>query len=917
MRPIRLIMSAFGPYAGKTQLDLEQLGTEGLYLITGDTGAGKTTIFDAVTFALYGEASGENRQAEMFRSKYAAPETPTYVELTFAYAGQVYDVKRNPEYQRPKSRGEGFTTEKANAELRYPDGRVVTKRKEVDRAVAEIMGVDRSQFTQIAMIAQGDFLKLLLASTDERKKIFQKIFRTQSYARLQAKLQEQTKGLSVKYRSLRDSVSQYAGSIKCGPEHADQADRARAGELPMGEVVALLEQLIEEDAGAGVRYLAEIAGIEGTLEGITQTLTRAEEQEKQEISRRAARNSLAEWEEKLEACGRSLDQAREKQPEIEQLARTVAELEARLPDYEELDEKEQALTRQTEGLAALEETHSSKEAQKCRLSEELIRLLEEQKGLEQAGEEKAVLEADQEKISREMTALEELEAALSALRGLEADLLEAQEDYLGKAAVSEELKNQLEAQNRAYLDAQAGILAETLKPGTPCPVCGSPDHPAIARRPAQAPARAELDKCRKGAEKAEKETVRASREAGRLSAIREEKAAAIAEKAQALGLTAELPQISQALQMRQEQLSGQAEEIRSKLDEARKKIARKSELDREIPERQRAERTLSEELTSLTASVAVDRAEQKGLQQRIGELKQKLKFASQAAARAEIRKLSREKTAMEAGIRAAGEAHAEADKQVSHLKAVLAEADKQERLLIDIEAEQAKKDDLAARKANLLDLVRSASTRAETNREILGHIQAQSRLLDEVQIRLSWVKALSDTASGQLSGKEKIMLETYVQMTYFDRIIARANTRFMMMSGGQYELKRRRESGNAQSQSGLDLDVIDHYNGTERSVKTLSGGESFKASLSLALGLSDEIQSSAGGIRLDTMFVDEGFGSLDEESLQQAVRALMELAEGDRLVGIISHVAELKQRIDKQIVITKEKSGGSRAEILA
>ncbi len=159
------------------------------------------------------------------------------------------------------------------------------------------------------------------------------------------------------------------------------------------------------------------------------------------------------------------------------------------------------------------------------------------------------------------------------------------------------------------------------------------------------------------------------------------------------------------------------------------------------------------------------------------------------------------------------------------------------------------------------------------------------------------------------------MLETYIQMTYFDRIIVRANTRFMVMSGGQYELKRRAEADNNRRQSGLELDVIDHYNGTRRSVKTLSGGESFLASLSLALGLSDEIQSSAGGIRLDTMFVDEGFGSLDEESLRQALRALSALSEGNRLVGIISHVAELKERIDRQIVVTKDRDGGSRAQI--
>ena len=233
---------------------------------------------------------------------------------------------------------------------------------------------------------------------------------------------------------------------------------------------------------------------------------------------------------------------------------------------------------------------------------------------------------------------------------------------------------------------------------------------------------------------------------------------------------------------------------------------------------------------------------------------------------------------------------------------------------IDIEEQISRRKELISTKEAMIKNKESIHALSANIRN-LENIKSGSRNLEEIEAKWTWIKALSDTANGNISGKEKIMLETYIQMRYFDRIIARANTRFMIMSDGQYELKRRKEADNRQSQSGLDLDVIDHYNGTERSVKTLSGGESFKASLSLALGLSDEIQSSAGGIRIDTMFVDEGFGSLDEESLQQAIKALAELTKGDRLVGIISHVSELKERIDSQIVVTKGKSGGSKAVI--
>jgi exonuclease SbcC len=223
--------------------------------------------------------------------------------------------------------------------------------------------------------------------------------------------------------------------------------------------------------------------------------------------------------------------------------------------------------------------------------------------------------------------------------------------------------------------------------------------------------------------------------------------------------------------------------------------------------------------------------------------------------------------------------------------------------------------ELLAEKQELSHRLTTLAARIAGNQWALDHIERQSKALSALEAQLVWVRALSNTANGKISEK-KVMLETYIQMTCFDRIIARSNTRLMVMSGGQYELKRRLAAEDHRSQSGLELDVIDHYNGTERSVKSLSGGESFQASLSLALGLSDEIQSYTGGVRLDTMFVDEGFGSLDEDSLQQAIRALSGLTEGNRLVGIISHVAELKEKIDRQIRVTKDKSGGSRAEIL-
>lgn len=303
MRPLKLVMSAFGPYAGRTELDLEQLGTGGLYLITGDTGAGKTTIFDAITFALYGEASGSSRETDMFRSKYADPDTPTEVELVFAYAGKEYTVKRSPEYRRPKKRGEGFTLAKADAQLSYPDGRVISKQKDVNRAVIDIMGIDRDQFTQIAMIAQGDFLKLLLASTEDRKKIFRRIFHTQPFQQLQDRLREMSLELKREHDEVSASLRQYIGGILCdeGDVLFVDVQSAWRGESPVSEIVRLLQRLIARDEESAQLRAADDRALKEEEERISGRLARAQERAKAEKQHAELAASLSAEESKLEA----------------------------------------------------------------------------------------------------------------------------------------------------------------------------------------------------------------------------------------------------------------------------------------------------------------------------------------------------------------------------------------------------------------------------------------------------------------------------------------------------------------------------------------------------------------------------------------------------------------------------------------
>ena len=921
MRPLKLVLSAFGPYAGRTELDLAQLGTGGLYLITGDTGAGKTTIFDALTYALYGEASGANRDASMFRSKYAKPETPTEVELTFSYAGKTYTVKRNPEYDRPKARGEGFTVQKAEALLRYPDGRVVTRQRDVDQAIREIMGINRSQFMQIAMIAQGDFLKLLLATTGERQAIFRQIFKTELFQALQERLKRDAASLNDLCSAARSSLAQFIGGIEADELDALSIDvsRAKAGDLPIADVVELLNRLIEKDASAESaldrrkeeldRKLATINGVLGQIN--------AQEKAKAAVERNRAELDLeTQRHAELKAA---LEAQRAAVPETERAADEKSKLEAELPRYDALDKLGRELKKAREELAAKEAAHAADLQKSTAAGQTLEALRQELKTLADAGAERQRLFSEREKKDGRKKAVDGLLADLSAHRKERAKLEALRREYLEASEAGRRASAEYEAKNKAFLDEQAGIIAETLEDGKPCPVCGSTEHPHPAAKSAQAPTEAQLRKSKAEAEAAQRAAQQKSEECAAANEKLIGQAESIRAKLEELGLSCEPGNAETVLMVARGELENELGQLAASIRTEDRRMARRAALEAEIPRKETALTGQKEALEALSNAIAGQRAEiLSKAKQREAEAGS-LRFESRQRAEARIGELDALIGRLKARLKRAEEAFNASDKRIGELRAAIEGLEEQlaEKIELDKEAGLRQKSELTEERKEADRKSKALSARLSANRAALTNIRDKSAELDGLEKRYTWLKALSNTAAGSIAGKEKIMLETYIQMTFFDRIVARANTRFMIMSGGQYELKRRREAENKVNQSGLDLDVIDHYNGTERSVKTLSGGESFMASLSLALGLSDEIQSSAGGVRLDTMFVDEGFGSLDEESLDQAMKALSGLAEGNRLVGIISHVAELKNRIDRQIVVTKEQTGGSRAEIIS
>ena len=918
MRPLKLTMAGFGPYAERQELDFSLLGERGLYLITGDTGAGKTTIFDAITFALFGQASGENREAHMLRSKYARPEDPTYVELTFAYGGKVYTVRRSPEYERAKTRGTGTTRQAAEAVLTRPDGSVVTRLKDVDRAVTEILGLTREQFSQVAMISQGDFRRLLQADTRERQKIFRDIFGTGPFVLLQNQLKDRAGEMRERLDETSRSIRQYMEGIVCadGSPLAPTVARANEGLLPTAEVKALLAELLAEDSAAQETWEQQLQDTEQQSAQVSARLAQAAAYDRAREALEQNRLREARQTEELALATAALDAARDAAPQREALVHRAAEIGLLLPSYDRLDAMAvEAAEKEKDHGAAMAQRHQAQQACAA-LTGQLAALRQEQTSLTHAGAEKEKLTAQRRELTRQQERFAALRAGMAALEEQRQLLREKQALYRAAAQKAQQLQELYAAKHHSFLNEQAGIMAAELTDGAPCPVCGSVSHPRLAVMSADAPTQSDVNAARRAAEQAQKAAEQASTEAGRHNGL--VSAAEERLRAESDALLPDIPfdRAGQAAAQQEAALAEGMAALEAAIAAAAHGELRKNQLDRLIPQREQQLKQAEDAFAAARERIAGLEAAAAELRERTDQLRRSLPFPHRSAAAEEKRRAEQALQAMNESLQQAETAQRSAREGLAATRAAAEELQRQLQQggEGDMDALQQTARELAVRKTHILTAQKILHTRLSTNSAAARKIEEKAAELTALEETYGWMKALAETANGNLAGKEKIMLETYIQATCFDRILERANLRLQKMSGGQYDLKRRRSAGGLRSQSGLELDIVDHINATERSVNTLSGGEAFLASLALALGLSDEVQMSTG-IRLDTLFVDEGFGSLDSEALAKAYATLSGLTEGNRLVGIISHVAELKERIDRQIIVTKERSGGSRARI--
>lgn len=911
MKPIHLRMSAFGPYAATQELDFSRLGQQSIFLITGDTGAGKTTIFDAIMFALYGQASGANREVRSFRSQYAAPEARTEVELTFEYKQATYRISRSPEYRRPKLRGDGETNQPADASLWRGSELLETGVSNVTRAVEDLLGLSAAQYGQIAMIAQGEFLKLLLAPTEERRDIFRRIFNTEVFLALQEKLKHDYLELNRSYQAIKQDLVRRAESVVLAEDWPLAAARQ---ELIEGlDFVGLCDQLAEhnrQDDALSRELAEELTKTQEQLDDIHQTIGLAELQVAQRAKLAQLSDKLERLAEQLPELHRAMTQAEADRPRRDELIQLQERDRAKQTVFEELARRESDLAAETAELTKLSDEHRAAEVEMSRLKESLADMKQALAGMSGLDQQALSLSETKARLSDMAGRLEQLSRRQADIDRLSEETALQQAAYLARQADFKQCHEKLGRLEQLFYGAQAGLLAQRLLPGEACPVCGSTSHPRPAEMAQDAPGEDDLNQAKTELEQARHMMEQASQAAAGLRARQVSLKQLQAEEAAYFS-----PEEAEFdLAEWRSRLSREESDYQRQSEEWNARQTKREKLTLAIPEGESQLSRESERLQELDRRLAGGQQSLRDKQARVEELKQGLGDLTKG-------ELNRRMAARDEDI-------ARIDQAIKQTAADWQTAASEQQLLQGQHHSLAEQlagqpdwrlDELQARREELTGLRRTMSERREIIQARLAANQTSWQAinddigrLDQTARQLSWLKNLSDTANGQLTNQPKIQFETYLQMAYFDEIIRRANRRLAGMTNQQYELIRQAGAG-ARSQVGLDLDVIDYYNGSRRSVRTLSGGESFKASLALALGLSDTIQEFAGGVSLDSMFVDEGFGSLDEDSLQAAINTLAELSQGRRLVGIISHVRELKDQLDAQVIVTKSRAGSTIA----
>ena len=1032
MRPLKLVMTAFGPYAGRTEVDFSALGRNGLFLITGDTGAGKTSIFDAITYALYGEMNGD-RDAKGVRSDFADPDTPTSVELTFEHLGKEYRVFRSPEQPRPKKRGEGFTNAPRVDDFQG-EGFHDTKKAAVDERIRDLIGLDSKQWHQTVMIAQGEFRKILSVSTDERRKIFRSVFATGAIDDFQNRIKDEYNQAKSGFKGFEDRLRDISSSVVCIGESDSEELATMSGKSVFSEELkALIESMVSRDTEnlahaektvsgwngklilankrleeadginaridrleANISELAEMDAKAPEMEGREAMLKRirtamsikpkADEAERCRLSMESDSRDIREAKANLEELRTRESGLAQKSAEAEermategaQLSERLAELKSQRTAFGDIAKLEGDIASINANISEAEGAESSLAERKAELETRREELRDFLRQHGEAAADLATCESDIGKEESRLRSLKDLKVSIDKGIGSSRRASEAigrqQEALDARNAVQEEL---LDARRR-YYGSVAGRMASVLEDGRPCPVCGSTHHPSKAPLTEGSVTDEMLDALEDRMSEASSGYEKAAADASSLRAVADENLdnvkrafaelvgggasdyggmlsateASIEESTQALSDLSirkkDLEELAHRKHQADTELNGmdglfddlekKAAEARNRLSDLRTergkaegsletlrssvRFATAEALDAEYVKAESALDAIRDEQTTSAEALGAVRRDISSGETLLSTRKQDLEShtASYEDSRDETERLlkasgmtmeemtdlcshSNEAESMESEISRFRTDRASLRSRVESEKEALRGVQK-----TDTESLKAEISELSSAAERAKEEERAISDRLSANRNALSRLNEAEKGMRAAEGTLKELEPLYRVAFG---ASDKQTFETIVQAAYFERVLRHANRRLAEMTGGRYRLEIRKEATDRRSGTGLDLDIHDAHTGRSRPSETLSGGESFKAALALALGLSDEVQAMSGGIRIDTLFIDEGFGSLDRESLRTALNVLSELSESDCLVGVISHVAELKERIERRITVSFSPEGGS------
>ena len=861
MKPLKIKISAFGPYKNCIDIDFEMLGESGIFLITGDTGAGKTTIFDSISFALFGEVSGSNRPVPSVRSDFADNDTETFVELEFTHKNKKYKIRRNPAYERTKKRGEGTTKTSADASLEYDD-KVISGTKNVDIKIEEILGINSKQFKQISMLAQGEFLKILFAESKDRTEIFRRIFDTDIYNQIARRLADKTRIAKAELEQLKDYFAINSSNIvwKDGIQSVQPKD---VNELFIQEILEKLQQEIKVNS---------------------EQFGKCQEQ----ISKQSDENSKMEKE---------ITAQKDKNDKIDRCQKLQEEQKVLQEKQEDIKQKEILIQKSQEIINKILPKEDKKKEEKFKQILELIEIIKVQ--FQKYSELKDGKTELEDKIKKLQVIIKEQENKKIASEN--AQKIEAEWEKLSTEVLEKE---------KEFFREQAGILAEKLKENEPCPVCGSLHHPNLAIKSKSVLTKEELDNLKEKEEKSRKILTDATNKVTEINSKIETLIKEFGEKPDVELYNKKYAEISEKLEKAYNQLNDNYKQIMLKdiviesfeYDIFKEKITNKISKERE--EFLKLQTQQEENKKQIDELLQKKEKAQNDYQNTLKELgfENEEQYKKSVLNNLQIEIFSKEIEKYKTDVTINATKLEEIQKEIKGFEKV--------DLTAKIQEFNNKKQELENMRRQQMEYHRIF----ENNNRILVDLQTNSKKLDSKIKEFTMVEDLSKIANGTVYGKRRIEFEQFVQASYFDMVIIEANKRLLKMTDNRFLLVRKESSERVSDKIGLELEVIDNYNGKRRDVKSLSGGEAFKAALSLALGLSDVIQSYSGGIVVDTMFIDEGFGSLDTESREQAINTLNQLTDNHKLIGIISHVTELKERIDKKVIVTKS-TGGSKITV--